>query len=144
MTFWNLASLLFLVFCGCTPKAAQPPLPQPKTEAEAHAMLKSTGEDWLYGSGVGVTAANVGGTILFPPYGIYVLGNSLLSLSGYEEIRITDALPEEERKSWDEIYTSVTSAPGKVAAAMAGSEFRSEETKQREAQRAHELLWKDY
>ncbi|RIL11642.1 MAG: hypothetical protein DCC75_01925 [Proteobacteria bacterium] len=103
--------------------AIQRPLPPEKTQE----LLGEVGENFLYGEGLGDTAITAGTIIAFPPYAIWVAGNGLLSISGYEPLRVTDALPEEGQTAWDDAYSSVSSGPGKVAAAIAGKEFRSKE-----------------
>ena len=129
-----LVGSLAISLLGCTlKKKAEPdpalaaatgkPLPPEKSEE----VLNQMGENFIYGQGVGETAMNVGGVILFPPYAIYLLGNAALSLSGYEPLSVSDALPEEEGKAYREAYDSVTSGPGRVAAAVAGKEFRTKE-----------------
>ena len=99
------------------------PLPPEKTEE----LLSETGSNWFYGQGVGETALTAGAIFAFPPYAIYVVGNGVLSLSGYKQIRVTNALPEEERDAWNSAYDTVTSGPGRMTAAMAGKEFRTKE-----------------
>ncbi len=100
--------------------------PPPESQEEAQKRLNEAGGDILYGSGLGQAMLNVGGIIAFPPYGIYVLGDALLNLGGYD-IKPSGALPEEEQQKWDALYSDVTSGPGRVAAAVAGTEFRSNE-----------------
>lgn len=102
---------------------SQKPMPPEK----AQVMLSEMGENWLYGPGLGQTALNVGAMVVFPPYAIYVLGNSVLSMSGYEPLYVTDLLPDSERADINEVYDEVTTAPGRVSAALAGKEFRSRE-----------------
>lgn len=98
----------------------------PPSEEEAKAQLDEVGSNFVYGSGLGEAMINVGGIIAFPPYGIYVLGDALANLSGYD-IKPSAALPEEEQDAWDELYADVASGPGRVTAAMAGTEYRSAE-----------------
>lgn len=99
------------------------PLPPEKTEE----LLSETGSNWLYGQGFGETVLTAGTIFAFPPYAIYVVGNGILSLAGYKQVRISDALPEEERTAWNDTYDTVTSGPGRLSAAIAGKEFRSRE-----------------
>ena len=94
---------------------------------QSREVLSEAGRNWLYGNGVGQAAVTAGTIAAFPPYAVYVVGNSILSLSGYEELRITDALPESGRREWDEVYDGVTSGPGRFAAAVSGEEFRTPE-----------------
>jgi hypothetical protein len=103
--------------------AVSKPLPPEKTKE----LLNETGSNWFYGQGLGETAVTAGAIFAFPPYAIYVVGNGVLSLSGYKQIRVSNALPEEERESYNSAYDSVTSAPGRMTAAIAGKEFRNKE-----------------
>ena len=98
--------------------------PGQSTSSEQPPGLKELGDEFVYGKGLGTAALNVTGTVLFPPYGIYVLGNSLLELQGYEGYYATDALPQEQRKSWNNVYDEVRSTPGKLAAEASGQTFR--------------------
>jgi len=99
------------------------PLPPEKSEE----LLNEVGSNWLYGEGLGETALAAGSVVFFPPYAIYMLGNGILSLSGYEPIYVSDALPDEERDQWQDTYRSVVSGPGRLTSAVAGHEFRSQE-----------------
>jgi hypothetical protein len=126
---------------GCTPARKQPgdeSLNKALMEAgplepeEAKALLGGVAENWVYGQGMGETALTAGTILLFPPYAALVLGNAVLDLSGYETIKFSDALPEDRREDWKNIYDSVTSAPGQVSAAIAGKEFRTPERSKEE------------
>jgi len=110
--------------------ATSKPLPPEKAEE----LLDEVGTNWLYGQGMGATVLTVGTFLVFPPYGLYILGNSLISLAGYEPLYISNALPDEDKKSFDSIYDGVTSAPGQMAAAIAGEDFRSEQMIQKRMQ----------
>lgn len=130
-----LTALLLVLPVACTPakteNQAVPSLGQitqkPLSEEESQKLLGTVGENWFYGQGVGETALAAGTVFLFPPYAFYLLGNAVLGLSGYEQMRLSDALPEEERKNWLSVYDGVTSAPGQVSAAVAGREFITKE-----------------
>jgi len=88
-------------------------------------MLGEVGENWLYGQGVGETAATAGAIAVFPPYALWVLGNAALSVGGYRPLEFSDVLPEAEKQAWSDTYDSITSSPGRATAAVAGTEFRS-------------------
>lgn len=90
-------------------------------------VMGEVGGNWLYGEGVGETALAAGTVAAFPPYAAVLLGNAVLSLSGYEPIWLSDALPAEEKEQWNEIYDTVGAAPGRFNAAVAGEEFRTRE-----------------
>lgn len=100
---------------------------EPLSPEETEGLLGEVGTNWFYGQGLGETALTAGTIFLFPPYAIYVAGNAILNVSGYEEIRVTDALPEEGKESWNAVYEGVTSVPGRVTAGVSGEEFRDKE-----------------
>lgn len=102
---------------------AAKPLPPEKAEQ----MLGEIGENWLYGEGIGETAITVGTCVVFPPYILWVVGNGVLSLSGYQPLQFSDALPQAQGEAWREAYQTVASGPGRLAAAIAGKEYRSQE-----------------
>ena len=99
------------------------PIPPEKAED----VLNEVGSNFAYGSGLGDTALSVGTVVVFPPYALYLLGNAVLSLSGYEPVTVSSLLPEKEGQEWSSMYDSVVSVPGKMVAAAAGREFRSPE-----------------
>lgn len=127
-----LLSLLMLVSgCGVIKKKPEPdgdamalvgkPIPPDKAEE----VLSEVGSNFAYGPGLGDTALSVGTVVVFPPYALYLLGNAVLSLSGYEPVTVSSMLPDKEGKEWSNMYDSVVSVPGKMVAAAAGREFRS-------------------
>lgn len=140
---WGLvvASLVLAVaLAGCTGlqkkrKDQHDPMEQisrdltqkPMPPDQAQELLGEMGENWLYGQGVGQTVLNAGAIYIFPPYGLYVLGNSLLSFTGYEPLYVSNLLPDEEKKQFNFFYDNLTSAPGRVNAAIAGKEYRSQD-----------------
>lgn len=124
--------LLVLSSCSVLKEKKEPdepfPIPPEKiTDKNAPAIAKEAGGNWLYGQGVGETAVAAGGIFVFPPYALYLLGNAALSYSGYEPLYVSNALPEDAKASWNQTYETVTSAPGKLNAAIAGEEFRSQD-----------------
>jgi len=134
-TWWSivfsLCSVLILPSCSGLKKKQEPDptaaaLNNKKlTPDEAKEVLGEVGENWFYGHGFGKTLLNVGAFIIFPPYGLYVLGNGLLSAAGYEGYYVSDALPEKEREQYDKVYDNVTSVPGRVSSVLSGEEFRT-------------------
>ena len=99
----------------------QKPLPPEK----AKEVLNEVGGNFAYGPGLGDAAVNVGAVVAFPPYAIYLLGNAVLSFSGYEPVTVSSLLPEETGKAWSDSYDTVVSGPGRFVAAAAGHEYRT-------------------
>lgn len=124
-----------LVISGCGVIREKPPeegdheiielVKKPISPEKSGELLKQTGGNWFYGQGIGETAVNVGTSVVFPPYAIYYLGNMALSVAGYEPLYVTNALPEDSRDAVNGVYSGVTSAPGRLTAAVAGEEFRT-------------------
>jgi hypothetical protein len=94
---------------------------------KAKEVLSEIGQNFAYGPGLGDAALSIGTVVVFPPYAIYLLGNAALSLSGYEPVTVASLLPTESGKAWSDTYDSMVSGPGKVVAAMAGREYRTQE-----------------
>lgn len=78
---------------------------------------------WLYGPGMGRTILNIGTTIVFPPYGLFLLTNAGLSLAGEETIKPLEALPEEPKQVATEVYNGITSVPGRINAFLSEEEY---------------------
>ena len=125
--------LLMLSACGVLkeregPSASELELArEPVPPEKAEAVLNEVGKNFVYGQGLGEAALTIGASVLFPPYAVYVLGNSALEMGGYERIEVTDALPEEDKRGWDDFYRDVTSVPGRAAAVASGEEYRTPE-----------------
>lgn len=100
---------------------------KPIPPGQAKEILSEVGGNFAYGPGLGDTALNVGTVVIFPPYAVYLLGNALLSISGYEPVTVSSILPEEDGKTWSDTYDELVSGPGKMVAAVAGREYRSRE-----------------
>ncbi len=94
---------------------------------QAKQVLNEVGGNFAYGPGLGDTAVSVGTVVVFPPYAIYLLGNAVLSLSGYEPVTVASLLPDNQGKSWSSTYDTIVSGPGRMVAAMTGHEYRSRE-----------------
>lgn len=101
--------------------ALQKPLPPEK----AKEVLNEVGGNFAYGPGLGDAAVNIGTVVAFPPYAIYLLGNGILSLSGYEPVTVSSMLPEETGKAWSDGYDTIVSGPGRFVAAATGHEYRT-------------------
>jgi hypothetical protein len=110
---------------------------EPITEVDTDKVIDEVAGSWAFGDGIGHTTVKVGSLFVFPPYGLYLLGNSVLEVVGYERIEITDVLPEEQESQWDQVYQAIISGPGRVVAAVSGSEYRSQ---QEAARRIRRLL----
>jgi hypothetical protein len=129
-----MIALLFpVVGCGVIkekPKSQQSEIAavsQPMSSEKAKAVLGEVGGNFAYGPGLGDAAVNLGAVIVFPPYILYLLGNTALSLSGYEPVTVSSVLPEEQGKAWSNGYDTVVSGPGRMVAAASGREYRSRE-----------------
>ena len=109
------------------PTSVSDAIEHPLTPEETQELMGKVGDNWLYGGGFGRTALDLGLIYAAPPYAIYLLGNAIASLAGYEPLEVTDALPKEEEEQWDSFYDTVTSGPGRVSAAVAGKDFRTRE-----------------
>lgn len=143
--------IIFLLLQGCSPlkeknnqdvgveMAVKKPLPPEKTQE----LLEKSGENWLFGQGIGETLLTAGTIFAFPPYAIYVVGNGALSLAGYERIALVDALPENSKESVNSVYDGITEAPGRVNALIAGEEFRTKEKAQAEMKVFLDEAYKD-
>ena len=100
---------------------------EPLTPENTNQLLNEVGSNWLYGQGMGETAATVGTIVIFPPYALWVIGNAALQLSGEEPIEVSKMLPEESGKVWRTTYDEITSVPGRTTAAVSGEEYRTQE-----------------
>jgi hypothetical protein len=130
---FTLYILIIISLSGCgvlKEKPADPTLDflkRPLTQEESEKLASEVGGNFIYGQGLGEALLNIGGIILWPPYAVYVLGNGAISLSGYEPLYVTNLLPETAKDSYDTGYVAVTSAPGKLSAAISQEEFRNQE-----------------
>lgn len=142
MSFTVVRGILFRIVCafllGCSvdfkSSTAGEARPREPLTAEQHVSAKENPtdpnevmEDWFFGQGLGEAVLNVAGVVLFPPYGLYVLGNGVAQAFGYEPLSIGDALPQDVGSAYKAGYDEVSEAPGRVTAALGGREFRSKE-----------------
>lgn len=133
LTLLSLLVLCLLTGCGVIKKKPENEptgldvVSKPIPPEQAKEILSEIGGNYAYGPGLGDTAVNVGTVVVFPPYAVYLLGNAILSISGYEPVTLSSILPEEDGKQWSETYDELVSGPGKMVAAMAGREYRSRE-----------------
>ena len=105
---------------------------KPPDQAELEGDLGEVTKDFAYGPGLGRASLNVATVILFPPYAIYLVGNALLSLGGYDQLHVTDALPEKGRDAVLSVYDGVTSVPGRLTAGIANEEFREAKAEEKD------------
>ena len=132
---FSLTALLGMTVVGCGVIKERPEsepsslavVGKPMSNEQAKEAISEVGGNFAYGPGLGDAAVQVGTVVVFPPYALYLLGNAVLSLSGYEPVTVASLLPEEQGKAWSRTYDSAVSGPGKVVAAMAGHEYRSRE-----------------
>jgi hypothetical protein len=138
-----LLLVISVVFSGCgtvfkkrppTKKTSMDLIGEPIPPEQAKEVLSEVGKNFAYGTGLGDTALNVGAIVVFPPYAIYVVGNALLAVTGYETITPSKVLPKKAGESWAETYDTIVSGPGRVVAALAGHEYRSEVVKEQKLQ----------
>lgn len=102
-------------------------LKEPLSPEDTNELLNEVGSNWLYGQGMGETAATIGTIVVFPPYALWVLGNAALQLSGEEPVEVSKMLPEESGKIWKNTYDEIVSVPGRTTAAVVGEEYRTQE-----------------
>ena len=119
--------------CGIIRKKAEPSADEmaivgkPIPPEKAKEILNEVGSNFVYGPGLGEAAVNVGTIVVFPPYALYLVGNAILSFSGYEPVTVSSFLPDESGKKWSGAVDQVMSGPGRLVAAVAGKESRSRE-----------------
>ena len=136
-----ILAILTLINCACTVQKASskssfsnetwrtdtPPsvgeIAKAVNEKTVDDKLEGMKDWWLYGPGMGRTMLNVGTTIIFPPYALYLLTNAGLSLSGYETIKPVEILPEEPKEIVNNTYDQVTSVPGRISALIGSREY---------------------
>lgn len=120
LTLVIASTVVTLSGCGASVSSKPPPEFAPVVAPEEVTGL------WLYGSGVGATLLNIGTTIAFPPYGLYLLADGALQVTTGRSISPVQALPEEDSKQVRAAMEGVTGAPGRLFAAMAGREYVSD------------------
>lgn len=143
-----LTTAFYITLFGCSSTAGTadvrsmqspqvvPAVMNPETAEKA---AKTVGESWLYGDGLGTAFLNLGTTIVFPPYSVFLLGNLALTASGYESLGVGMFLDGEDEQTWDTMYSSVVSGPGKFAAAVSGNEYVTPERTTHNLQQFTEL-----
>ncbi len=109
-------------------------------QGRRQAELEELGERWVYGDGIGTTALNVGTSILFPPYLFVLLGNGALQVAGFEPVGVSSLLEGEQKRDWEEGYSSFVSLPGKLVAQSSGEYYRASALTPRDAR--NDYLWR--
>ena len=97
---------------------------QPLSGEETAEVMKEVTGNFLLGPGLGETAIDIAGIAAFPPYAIALLGNSLLSLAGYEQISIKKVMDNETREGYGETADVIYSAPAKLLSFITGNDYR--------------------
>ena len=128
-----IVSLLFTSSaCGVlTEKKPDPTLDFSQVQLTPHEsgqLASEAASNFFYGQGLGEAILNIGGIILTPWYAIYVVGNGIISVAGYEPPYVTNLLPNETKAEYDSGYNFVTSGPGRATSLVAGTPYRDEET----------------
>lgn len=98
--------------------------PADSPQDQAPLSASELGKHWFYGQGLGTSILNVGTSIAFPPYAIYLIGNAGLDIAGLPTLYATNALPKKPRSFVLKFYDGFTSIPGRFAALIAGEEFQ--------------------
>lgn len=88
--------------------------------------LNGMKEWWLYGPGMGKTMLNMGTTLIFPPYGLYLLTNAGLSFMGLQPIKPIEAIPDGPKEVIDEAFDDIISVPGRITALANDKQYISE------------------
>jgi hypothetical protein len=100
---------------------------EPLTPEQTSELVDTAAGNFFYGPGLGETALDVAGMILFPPYALVVVGNSALSLAGYQPLSIKRVLPEDVKKDYSSVTDTIYSGPGRVVAGVSGKEYLKRE-----------------
>ncbi|MCI5064687.1 hypothetical protein MRY87_03060 [bacterium] len=100
---------------------------EPLSAEERELVVETAAENFAYGRGLGDTAMNVAGVLLYPPYGALLLGQALLDVSGVGRVRAVDLLPEKEQETYETALAAISSAPGRAVSYAAGKPFRDEQ-----------------
>jgi len=131
------------IIIGCSPKRGSlshysfdnpPSIPdlatgktKPPTADELQEGLSEFGHRWFFGPGFGRTAVNVGTAVVFPPYALYLVGQAVTRMAGYEPYTISDAIPEPLHSPSMVVYEGVTDAPGLLNSFLFGEQFQGED-----------------
>lgn len=136
-SFYLLILLFLAIFClsltSCSyllkPKNSKVKISEVKlalskaTEKDYEEIVSVASDSLFYGEGLGEAAINVGATVAFPPYAIYLLGNTVLDLAGYEKVGVSTFLSNESKQKWKKAYSGVVGIPGSITAVVSSKEF---------------------
>lgn len=98
---------------------------EPLSPEETGEVVDTALTNFFYGPGLGETALDVTGAMLFPPYAMVLIGQTLVRLAGYESPRFIEMFPEEQQQAYDDTMDTVYSGPGRLVSAAAGEEYRT-------------------
>ena len=151
LAHWRRIGIIFAVCtmagCGILKKKEPDPtfafISRPLTPRQSEKLTNEVGGNFLYGQGFGELLLNIGGILITPWYAVYVLGNGIISLAGYEPPYVTKLLPPKTESGYNEFYDGVTSGPGRVAGAIAGQKYRTPEVIKERYQRILEKFDKE-
>ena len=120
---------LIVLLCSCTAKSniktVNPLQQKPLSPEQTQELISEVSSNWFYGQGVGDTAIKTTTAIIFPPYAIALLGNSLLGFAGYESIGISDLVPGAVGRGLEKGYNEVSSTPGRLTSVVGGEKYRT-------------------
>lgn len=97
----------------------------PLTKRETGEVLNTAAGNFFYGPGLGETALDLTGAVLFPPYAFVLAGQTLVRLAGYDSPRLVELLPDEQQRSYNGFMEAVYSGPGRLISAATGEEYRN-------------------
>jgi hypothetical protein len=98
---------------------------EPLSPKETGEVVDTALTNFFYGPGLGETALDVTGVMLFPPYAMVLIGQTLVRLAGYESPRFIEMFPQEQQQAYDKTMDTVYSGPGRLVSAAAGEEYRT-------------------
>lgn len=98
---------------------------EPLSPKETGEVVDTALTNFFYGPGLGETALDVTGAMLFPPYAMVLIGQTLVRLAGYESPRFIEIFPDQQQHAYDVTMDAVYSGPGRLVAAAAGEEYRT-------------------
>lgn len=98
---------------------------EPLSPKETGEVVDTALTNFFYGPGLGETALDVTGAMLFPPYAMVLIGQTLVRLAGYDSPRFIELFPDEQQQAYDDTMDVVYSGPGRLVSAAAGEKYRT-------------------